>query len=140
MGYIQDKFNQLLGIGAIGMATVGKEMGQHKMEQNKLANEGDKLDKELDKAIDETSVIESQMADYENAGGDKRLKAYRSLKTQLGEKQVQMEGFAERIKNLKERELIEENRFKKGLFGMNKTFEKSKAFNKEVDDIVRGEE
>ena len=34
MGYIQDKFNQLLGIGAIGMATVGKEVGQHKIEQN----------------------------------------------------------------------------------------------------------
>lgn len=140
MGVIQNAFNQMLTMGAAAGAVVGREIGSHKMEQQKLAKEGEQLDAEMTKAEKEAGVIENQMTEYETAGGDKRLKAYRSLKTQLGEKQTQLEGFAERMKVLKEKELTEEGKFKKGVFGMNKAFKQSKEFNEKVDKIVRGED
>lgn len=140
MGVIQNAFNQMLTLTAAAGAEVGREIGSHKVKQQNLEKAGEKLDAEIDKAGKEAGVIQNQITEYETAGGDKRLKAYRSLKTQLGEKQTQLEGFAERMKVLKEKELIEEGKFKKGLFGMNSAYKQSKEFNKKIDKIVRGEE
>ena len=165
MGTIQNSFNQLLGIAAIGSKVVGAEIGEHKANQVALQKEGAKLDKEMTVAQEEAKGLETNMQTVSNEiedvkkngmpnyVGDKRRKEYRDakneyldkkqaaydeLKKQYEDKETQVSGFAERVKLLKEKEYMEEARFKKGLFGLKGAQKKSEAFNKEVDEIVGG--
>lgn len=139
MGAIQGNFNQLLGITAVATATVGKQIGEHKLEQQRLNEESAKLDKELDVAEGEARETQTKMQDYIAGGGDKRKKAYIALKRQQAAQETQLNEFAERIKLLNEKAELERGQFLGGVFGANKALKKSIKFNREVDDIVEGE-
>ena len=139
MGAIQGSFNQLLGIAAVGTATVGKQIGEHKLEEQRLNEESGKLDKELDVAEQRARETQTKMQDYIAGGGDKRRKAYIALKRQQEEQTRQVNDFAERIKLLNEKTELERGQFLGGIFGANKALKKSIKFNREIDEVVEGE-
>jgi chromosome segregation ATPase len=159
MGVIQNAFNQMLGVGAIALNTVGKEMAQTeskaKESVRKIAESTSNLNNTMTEATREASEIRSAKENTENdiratkdalKYVDKRTKAGKAavanLQNLIAQQREQNFGFDERIDILRgkvrDAELNQINALSENATLKHRTkfgYLKEKSLNKKLGDI-----
>lgn len=132
MGVIQNSFNQLLGIGAIATNTVGKEIGAQHQKAIEMSKEANEL-KNTRKVRQEFFDTVQKINDFEY---DRRTKPYRALQRELDSKYKQVKDWQDRRMLLTENSIRETEKFKHGIFGINRAEKEIEQFRK-VDKSER---
>lgn len=159
MGVIQNAFNQMLTMGAVGMATVGREVAQNeskaKESNRKIAESTSNLNNTMTEATREASEIRSAKENMENdiratkdalKYVDKRTKAGKAavanLQNLVAKQREQNFGFDERIDILRgkvrDAELNQINALSENATLRHRTkfgYLNEKSLNKKLDEI-----